>query len=541
MNPRKKNAPNILLVTADQLRWDYVRAYQREGFMETPTLDALAAEGCLCERAYSPNPVCIPARHNLITGLPARFHGFDDNYFGETAKPCPWDLPTFAQILSDCGYATAAIGKMHFQPVRRATGFDIFQNSDEVVYDIAEDEYAQFLRGKGYGHVGSFHGVRNALYMQPQQSLLPEELHGSAWVADRSIRYIKSQATRQRPFLLWTGFIHPHPPFDIPEGWAHLYDGKIPPHTSSKTPLSKLAEENKCIADLPDEENINRMRELYASAVSFMDYNLGRILKTLEEEGLKDNTLVVFVSDHGEMLGDLDTYQKFLPYEASCHIPMLLRWPGHIAAGSRRTDFTDLNDLLPTFLDAAGTTYPGREVLPGESLLTEAPKKDRSVQYVEHQHGSKRWCCLVGQRYKYVYSYGDRDQLFDLQEDPEEQVDLLWGEPAADILPIRDEMKEKLLAYEERWGLPGYVENGQFAQYPPYEIQTYQETCFPFYIQDPGDPERTPLAEEILKAIEKEPSVHLENLHIREMLTQLGRMSDEDVDELLEKARKQGN
>ena len=389
--------------------------------------------------------------------------------------------------------------------------------------------------------MGSFHGVRNALYMQPQQSLLPEELHGSAWVADRSIRYIKSQATRQRPFLLWTGFIHPHPPFDIPEGWAHLYDGKIPPHTSSKTPLSKLAEENKCIADLPDEENVNRMRELYASAVSFMDYNLGRILKTLEEEGLKDNTLVVFVSDHGEMLGDLDTYQKFLPYEASCHIPMLLRWPGHIAPGSRRTDFTDLNDLLPTFLDAAGTTYPGREVLPGESLLTEAPKKDRSVQYVEHQHGSKRWCCLVGQRYKYVYSYGDRDQLFDLQEDPEEQVDLLWGEPAADILPIRDEMKEKLLAYEERWGLPGYVENGQFAQYPPYEIQTYQETCFPFYIQDPGDPERTPLAEEILKAIEKEPSVHLENLHIREMLTQLGRMSDEDVDELLEKARKQGN
>ena len=108
-----------------------------------------------------------------------------------------------------------------------------------------------------------------------------------------------------------------------------------------------------------------------------------------------------FYSDHGEMLGDLDTYQKFLPYDASCRIPMLLRWPGHIEAGSRRSDFVDLNDLLPTFLDAAGTTYPGKEELPGESLFAREPQKDRTVQYVEHQRESKRWCCLVGQRYKY--------------------------------------------------------------------------------------------------------------------------------------------
>lgn len=542
MHPRRADAPNILLITADQLRWDYVHAYAPDGFMKTPALDALAADGCLCERAYSPNPVCIPARYNLITGLPARYHGFDDNYFGPDAKACPWDLPTFAQILSDCGYATAAIGKMHFQPERRATGFDLFENCDEVVYDIAEDEYAQFLRDQGYEQLGSIHGVRNVLYMQPQQSLLPEELHSSSWVADRSIRYLKSRATRTKPFLLWAGFIHPHPPFDVPENWAHLYDGCIPPHTSSKTPLSKLATENQCIADLPDETNINRMRELYACAVSFMDYNVGRILKTLDEEGLRENTLVVFVSDHGEMLGDLDTYQKFLPYDASCRIPMILRWPRHIAAGSKMEGFADLNDILPTFLDAAGTAYPGPITLPGESLLAKKPRKDRSVQYVEHQRGSKRWCCLIGQRYKFVHAYGDHDQLFDLASDSEEQTNLLWDHPSEEILRVKRQMEKQLLEYENRWGLAECVTDGKFTQFPPYEIHNYRECCFPsFMVQEPGAPAHTPLEDEILQAIAKEPTVHLADLHIRESLTVFGNMSDQDVDDLLVRARQQGN
>lgn len=542
MNHRKTDAPNILLITADQLRWDYVHAYGVHDFMQTPALDRLALEGCLCQRAYSPNPVCIPARHNLITGLTARHHGFDDNYFGPDAKPCPWNLPTFAQILSDCGYATAAIGKMHFQPERRAVGFDLFENCDEVVEDIGEDEYAQFLRDHGYPSLGSLHGVRNALYMQPQQSPLPEELHGSSWIADRSIAYLKSRTSRSRPFLLWAGFIHPHPPLNVPAGWAHLYDGKIPPHTSSHTPLSKLAEENKCIADLPDEENINRMRELYACAVSFMDYNVGRILDALDEEGLRENTLVVFVSDHGEMLGDLDTYQKFLPYDASCRIPMLLRWPGHIPAGSRRDDFTDLNDLLPTFLDAAGAEYPGPEPLPGESLLTSRPVKDRSVQYVEHQRGSKRWCCLMDQRYKYVHSYGDREQLFDLEQDPDEQVDLLWDAPSPELLSIRERLRLRLLEYEEKWGLPGYVKDGTFASFPPYQPQSYRENCFPSaMVREPGAPPQDSLLDEILRAISNEPTVHLSKLHIRELLTGPGGFTQAQVDDLFRRAEEQGN
>ena len=542
MNPRNADAPNILLITADQLRWDFVHAYGASPWIRTPNLDSLAADGCLCERAYSPNPVCIPARHNILTGLTARYHGFDDNYFGPEAKPSPSCLPTFAQILSGCGYSTAAIGKIHFQPERNAAGFDLFENCDEVVGDIAEDEYAQFLREQGYGSLGSIHGVRNALYMQPQQFPLPEEFHGSHWIADRAIRYIRSRATRTRPFLLWAGFIHPHPPLAVPENWAHLYDGKVPPHTSPITPLSKFAEENKCIADLPDEASINRVRELYACAVSFMDYNVGRILKALDETGLRDNTLVVFVSDHGELLGDLDTYQKFLPYDASCRVPFLMRWPGHIQPGSRRTDFVDLNDLLPTFLDAAGTAYTADYELPGESLLTAHGKKDRSVQYVEHQRENKRWCCLMDHRYKFVHHYGEAEELFDLESDPGEQVNQLYGTPSAEALAARDRLRAKLLEYEARWGLPGYVKEGAFRSFPPYEIKTYRETCFPAdMVQDPGDPPRDCLLDEILRAIEKEPLVKLSRLHIRDLLTGPGGFSQEQVDDLMRRAEAQGN
>lgn len=534
--------PNILLITADQLRFDYIGAYQTgEKFMDTPNIDALAREGRLYRNAYSPNPVCIPARHNLITGLTARHHGFDDNYFGPEAKPAPWNLPTFAQILSDAGYSTAAVGKMHFQPERRATGFDFFLNADEVVGDVLEDDYAMDLRRKGYGDRGSFHGVRNALYMQPQQCTLPEELHGSHWIADRSIDFLRLRGDTQRPFLLWTGFKHPHPPFDIPASWAHKYDGKIPRHTSTVTPLSKLAEENKCIADLPDEENINRMRELYACAVSYVDYNVGRIVDALKEYGYYDNTLIIVTSDHGEMLGDLDTYQKFLPHDPSCRIPMILHWPQGIRPGEVVEDFADLNDILPTMAHLAGTSYPGPYELPGESLFAEQPRKDRTWQYVEHQRESKRWCSIRDRRYKYVHFYGDGDQLFDMEQDPDERVNLLYGDPAPEVLAVRDRMRPVLLDYEARYGLEGYVQNGEFVDKPPYQIQTYQEMCCPCQtVRIRGEEKVVPLEEEIVEAIRNEPTVHLSRLHIEQLLKEYAGFTDEEYDRLCELARQAG-
>ncbi len=541
--------PNILLITCDQLRSDFVGCCGSD-FISTPNIDRLAEEGCVFENAYSPNPVCIPARHNLITGLTAKHHGFDDNYFAASAKPCPWNLPTFAQILNDDGYETIAIGKMHFQPERRAVGFDYFYNMDELPHTREEDDYAMYLKEIGYGHLQSVHGVRTCLYMQPQRSLIPEEHHGSAWVANRAIQYLEESEGR-RPFLMWAGFIHPHPPFDIPEDWADLYNGKIPKPVSSVTPLSTLAEENKQLGCAFNDEVKQRMRELYASALTFADHQIGRIIDKLRELDLLDNTLVVFTSDHGEMLGDLDTFQKFLPYDASAKIPMVVRYPKRLKAGERRSYFVDLNDMLPTFLDVSGTTYPADYELPGESIFVEHGHKNRKYQYIEHQRDNKRWCCLRDERYKYVYYYGDAEQMFDMQEDPKETINVLYGidesaedERTKEILVARDRLKEALLSYERRYGLPGYATAEGFKKMEPYKLFPYYETNFPQFPKMARKKEAEGFDnynDEILEAIKHEPSVKLSLNHAEEILKDFGGYSDEKMEELKQKAMAQGN
>ncbi|MCQ4948295.1 sulfatase family protein [Bittarella massiliensis (ex Durand et al. 2017)] len=538
---REDRRPNILLITCDQLRSDYLGCYGAD-FMQTPHIDALAAEGRVYENAYSPNPVCIPARMGLLTGLGCRHHQFYDNRWAPDAPPLSYKLPTFPQILSDSGYDTCAVGKMHFQPERRASGFDHFFAMEEGPSSREADSYLQFLKEQGYGRVQSFHGVRHCLYMQPQRSLLPEALHGSHWVADRSIQYLDEQRGR-RPFLLWTSFIHPHPPFDAPDEWAEMYAGKLPAPAVPKTPLGLLAEENKTLGDLADDASLQRMRELYAACVSYCDHQVGRIVEKLKELELYDDTLILFTSDHGEMLGDLGTYQKFLPYDASCKVPFVLRWPQRVGAGERDPRFVDLYDILPTFLDAAGAAYPDVYDLPGESVFGEGVK-DRRYQYAEHQQGSKRWCMLRDERYKYVYSYGDDEQLFDMVADPQETENLLCGGGTPEMRAVADRLRQRLIRYEARYGLKGGIVNGDFEKRPRYQPILYWEENFPPFVRSlvrEGEREELDdMLDEVLWAIQKEPTSKPAQTHARDILLRAG-YAEERVDALMERAKAQGN
>lgn len=532
--------PNIIIITCDQLRHDYIGP--SNSIMRTPAIHRLAREGCLFENAYSPNPVCIPARQNMLTGLTARHHGFDDNYFGDQAKPAPYDLPTFPQILNDHRYETVAIGKLHFQPARRASGFDFFYNMDEVPHTREEDDYAMYLKEKGYGGIHGINGIRHCLYMQPQRPLMPEEHHGSAWVANTAIDYLK-RTQRRRPFLMWAGFIHPHPPLHVPDVWANLYDNMLPPPSKSISPLPALAVENQQLACLEDQAALARMREMYAAAVSFADHHIGRILDCLDELNLTQNTLVLFTSDHGEMLGDLGTYQKFLPYDASCKVPFIIRWPERLESGTLRQDFVDLNDVLPTVLDAAGINYPSHYDLPGESVLETHGTKNRTLQYVEHQRGSKRWCSLRNQRYKYVHFYGDSPRMFDMMLDPHETTNLLDSPLDAEAKAHLRQLQTGLLRYETRYGLPGHVENGAFRQFPRYEPAPYYECNFPAFVEHLLPEERVMMnavKDEILSAIRKEKTVKLRFNHTAEILRQAG-FGEDWIEDLLRSAEAQGN
>ena len=505
--------PNILFITTDQQRYDTIHA-AGYSHMITPNLDRLCEEGCQFTNAYSPNPVCLPARHNIITGLSAKHHTFDDNYFDDSHQ-IPYHLPTFAQCLSDAGYDTIAIGKMHFQPYRRHNGFHRLYLMDEIPRYREDDDYAIYLKENGYEYLQSIHGVRHLLYMQPQQSLVDEKHHGTSWVADQTISYLKTKSIN-KPFMIWAGFIAPHPPFDVPASYADLYKNiDLPEPSISKTPLSTLAQENRNIANYPNKDTLMRARELYYSAISFVDYNIGRILKQLEEMGELDNTFIIFTSDHGEMLGDLDTYQKFLPYDASSKIPMIMRYPERLKPNSIFSEFVDLNDIFPTFMDIAGLEMPSQFDYPGASVFSN--KKDRSSQYIEHQRDARRWVSVRDVQYKYNYYYGGaKEELFDMCKDPQETENLIQTNPET-IQTVVNKLKEKALEMETRYGLEGMIENGAFKYFDDFEIQFYRECnppFFPLLLNNQKEKDQLwSLEEELVEAIKNEPVVDIRLLN----------------------------
>ncbi|MGL1890040.1 MAG: sulfatase-like hydrolase/transferase [Spirochaetaceae bacterium] len=532
-----ENRPNILLIMTDQQRADTINASGSE-FMITPNMDRLAIDGRLYKNGYSPNPICMPARHNMLTGLTARYHGYPDNAWG---FGMPDGLPTFPEILSDNGYETRTIGKNHFYPPRRHNGYLNMELMQEVPAFREQDEYLLYLRDNGLGNIQNIHGVRNLLYMVPQQSQIPEEHHGTTWVANRTIDFIESNNGRH-PWLLKMGWIAPHPPFDVPKEFADLYkDVKFPEPLVSETQLSPLAEENKLLGDLPSKQYIRRMKELYYGAISHVDHHLGRVLDSLEKTDQLDNTLIIFTSDHGEMLGDYSTYQKWLPYNACSKIPFIIRYPKKIKPGVITEEFADLNDIFPTILEAAGLKYPGKHELPGESLITDDPKKDRNQQYVEYSDGNRRWISLTNHDYKYNYYFGGgREELFDLKNDPGECRNLMEFKLNTRQLQAKDKLRKELIKTEDRWGLIGSIENGDLVVRDKFIPTPYRNKAFPLFPDKLTNANEIQCMnthmDEVIAVTANEDVVHLQDLDLK--VWQLnGNYSDEDIDTLLKKEK----
>jgi len=531
--------PNILLLMTDQQRFDTLGA-AGYSHVKTPNLDRLIREGTYFPKAYSPNPVCMPARHNILTGLPAKYHGISGNDFH---KIIPRELPVMPQLLSDNGYETRAIGKMHFRPIRRHHGFNNMELMEEVPLFIEQDEYATWLKEQGYGHIHNLHGVRNLLYMAPQRALMPEACHGTSWVADRTVDFIKTNGGRH-PFFLWSSWISPHPPFNLPDAYADLYANQdLPGPIPSKTPVTPFAEELKGTGDLPGEQYVRRMRELYYAAITHVDHHIGRVLQALEETRLLDQTLILFFSDHGELLGDYGTYSKMLPYDCSSRIPFIARYPNHFQPGTVDDRFIDLNDILPTVLEAAEIPYSSREEsLPGESLFQNPGKKDRSVQYMEYGERERRWISLANKDFKYNYYYaGGYEELFDKNSDLNEQTNLLYGSGAKQFKEIKQKLRTRLIEYEKKWGLEGYVQKGELVTFQPFAPQPKRNRAFPLFPDKITDPKEkkaiTPFLDEVIEAVKKEPTVRFSDLDLQSFKKN-GNFSDLDLQELLNRDKK---
>jgi arylsulfatase len=444
--------PNILLIMTDQQRGDTLGA-SGNGLIHTPVLDRLCGEGVRFERCYTPSPVCVPARMALLTGLLPHRNGCVDNG-GRLAA----NTKTLMQVLGDVGYVRHAVGKMHFSPPRASLGFDCMELSEEIPACPEIDDYLTFLHGHGFAHVHEPHGVRSDMYYIPQVSQLPAALHATAWTADRAAAFLRAH-DQSRPFFLWVSFIKPHPPFDPPVPWNKLYRTiDMPPpfrpdgYQSLQTWWMRHQNRYKYREAGPDDTLNRTLRAAYYGSISFIDYHVGRILRALDATGLADRTLVIFTSDHGELLGDYGSWGKRTFLDAAARVPLIVRWPGEMPAGAVSRCLVSLLDIMPTVLAAAGVD-PDTHHLDGADLRAVMTARADRIVLGQLSRGPRGTYFATDGRRKYMYSApDDREYLFDLEVDPRETRNLMGEAGAAEgAVALRN-------ALIERYRVAGYEE-----------------------------------------------------------------------------------
>ncbi|MEO1235410.1 MAG: sulfatase-like hydrolase/transferase, partial [Planctomycetota bacterium] len=383
--------PHILHLMVDQQRADTLAALGNS-VIRTPHLDRLAHEGVSFIRAYSPCPVCVPARASMIHGQHPHHTGCYENCCANPAIAVH-ERQTFMHALTGAGYRTHGVGKCHFMPDRDALRGFQSRRSQEAGYGPPEsNDYARWLDDQGLPYIGDPAGVGSEMYYVPQLAPVPASHHPTQWVADESIRFLQQQADDpDQPWYLYTSFLHPHPPFSPPYPWhTHYTPSRMPlprvpqDHASLLTYVNRVQNRYKGIDCGINQNLIQCVIAYYYACISFIDHQIGRLLETLEQTGQLDDTLIVFTSDHGEFLGDYHSYGKRSFLDASARVPMLLRWPDLGVAGQRCDVPVSLIDLAPTFTEAGKASVTSHE-LDGESLLAAATGGPRRP-YVFGQH-----------------------------------------------------------------------------------------------------------------------------------------------------------
>ncbi len=473
LNPRRSHSMNILILMTDQQRFDTIAA-GGYSHMKTPHLDELVRSGCNFPNAYTPAPICVAARHCLLTGMAPRDHGFAHNMGVYENFILNNNLPTYPRIFSENGYFTAAVGKMHFRPVREHHGFSHLSLMEEIPGKRFDDAYATYLKACGLEQISSLHGVRPLAYHLPQRSPMAEREHENFWIADRTKALI--DANLDRPFLITSSWIQPHPPIHLPAPWDTLYDDVELPDSIPPGRFAPYPEHDGRFADEVPTRLMDKLKRFYFGSISMIDAAIGEIVTHLEELGILDDTLILFTSDHGEMLGDHGMLQKTVPYESSTRIPFVIRFPKLFQPGSVDERFVDLMDVLPTLADAAEISHPFKETqsnyqLQGESLIGAASRRDRDEQWTEFGFDTQRWVALRDRRYKYIYFYSDGcEQFFDLRDDPGETRNLVGAEefPPEEFADLR----KRCIALERRRGLPGNVHRWGFNHRKHHDAST---------------------------------------------------------------------
>ena len=480
--------PNILFITTDQQRRDTLGCYGNH-LIQTPHIDKLANEGAIFERAYCESPICLPSRVTMITGKKASHHGVTLHNHSIRS-----DEKTIAQLLAKHGYRTHFIGKPHFKSQQH-------RNTEESIADWKDGKfdnwngpylgfetvemvlghsnslvghYGQWLRRE---HPETYHffkadhltplPIRDQVRLGTYHNDIPEEVYSSTYVGDRACSFIKSQKDTGKPFYCFVSFPDPHWPIMPPEPYYSMYDQTEMP---ANTPYRNEAEKDnyppqfrRARDQKPNSydgggkymlqpEDVDRIMRPYWGSVSLIDKNVGRILKTLEECGLREDTIVVFTTDHGEYMGAHGMLAKggFL-WQEFIQLPYIMRYPKVIPAGMRLKGLFSFVDIVPTLLDLAEITndYLAVDGVSQRPVLEQKQESVRDCLTIMHpthcmdpeipdQH-----CLITDDGWKLVYYAGHpTGELYHLTEDPHE-LNNLYNHP--DFTEIQQKMTLQLL------------------------------------------------------------------------------------------------
>jgi len=412
--PRRER-PNILMLMADQFRGDCIGAGGNRA-IHTPHLDWIAQTGVHFACAYSSTPTCTPARAGLLTGLSPWHHGMLG--YGRVAVKYAFEKP---RALRRAGYYTMAIGKNHFHPQRNHHGYHkvLLDESGRVESPDFRSDYRSWFASEEPNLDPDATGIGWNDY-RAKAYVLPERLHPTHWTGETAVRFLKTY-NRREPFFLKVSFARPHSPYDPPERFMKLYaDADLPKAVVGKWAARYAQPSSKRYSlwhgDLGADQ-VRRSRQGYYGSVSFIDEQIGRIIEVLDRRGWLEETLIVFIADHGDMLGDHNLWRKSYAYQGSAHIPMLMRWPTGLVSARRGQVCkapVELRDILPTFLEVAEVQPPDN--LDGKSLLAlardpQAPWRE----YIDLEHNIcysplNHWNALTDGRWKYIFHARDGEE-----------------------------------------------------------------------------------------------------------------------------------
>ena len=384
---------HILVLFTDQQRYDTIGALGNDR-IQTPNLDALVRDSVAFEHCTTPSPVCVPARLSMLSGqYPARTgcnnNNAENNYDGEG----------FYARLTESGYQSCCVGKMHHLPDPYGPlGFEKRWTQEEL--SEPEDDYTKFIQ-ENYPWIIDYNGMRSEMYYVPQISQLPAKDHPTQWIGDKSVDFINN-CDPDRPMLLVSSFIHPHPPYCPPSPWQKLYREDPPaPLDVPKEDLDQfwdmIGDRCGCERLMMSRQDILRSKNFYYACVSFVDYQIGRIIQALKDKGMYEDTLILFSSDHGDMMGDYNAIGKRAMVDSSAHIPFIIHYPGQ-EPGFRK-DACSLVDVAPTILSYAGVPYD-KEEFDGMDLFA---GEDRTYVYSQHGCGNNGTYMITDGKTKLVY------------------------------------------------------------------------------------------------------------------------------------------